>query len=134
IESEAPLMYQGMSHRFLAWDEDVVLPSEADGIDFEGEFGVITGHVPMGTRAEEAEALIRLVVLLNDWSLRVIAPVEMKTGFGWVQAKPACAMAPLALTLDALGPAWSNGRVAARLRVTRDGDMFGDVPSKEMAF
>ena len=133
IETDAPLMYQGMSHRFLAWDEDVALPSEADGIDFEGEFGVITDHVPMGTRPDAAEALIRLVVLINDWSLRAIAPVEMKTGFGWVQAKPACSMAPLAITPDELGDAWRDGRIDGRMRVWRNGDMFGDVPSTEMA-
>lgn len=133
IESEAPLMYQGMSHLFLAWDEDVALPSEADGIDFEAEFGVITDHVPMGTPAHEALGLIRLIVQLNDWSLRVIAPLEMKTGFGWVQAKPACSMAPLALTPDELGPAWRDGRIDARMQVWRGEDQFGDVPSLEMA-
>jgi fumarylacetoacetate (FAA) hydrolase len=133
IEREAPLMYQGMSHRFLAWDEDVVLPSEADGIDFEAEFGVITDHVPMGTGAREAMGLIRLIVQLNDWSLRVIAPLEMKTGFGWIQAKPACSIAPLALTPEELGEAWRDGRIDGRMRVWRNGDMFGDVPSQEMA-
>lgn len=132
IESEAPLMYQGMSHLFLAWDEDVELPSEADGIDFEAELGVITDHVPMGTNAGEALGLIRLVVQLNDWSLRVIAPVEMKTGFGWVQAKPACSMAPLALTPDELGTAWRDGRIDARMQVWRGEERFGDVPSLEM--
>ena len=104
IESAAPLMYQGMSHRFLAGHEDVVLPDEADGIDFEGEFGVITGFVPMGTPADAAMAHIRLVVLINDWSLRRIAPIEMKTGFGWIQAKPASSLAPVAVTPDELGP------------------------------
>lgn len=133
IESEAPLMYQGMSHRFLAWDEDVELPSEADGIDFEAEFGVITDHVPMGIRAGEALGLIRLIVQINDWSLRVIAPLEMKTGFGWIQAKPACSMAPLALTPDELGPAWRDGRIDAIMRVWRGDVEFGIVPSLEMA-
>jgi fumarylacetoacetate (FAA) hydrolase len=133
IESEAPLMYQGMSHLFLAWDEDVALPSEADGIDFEAEFGVITDHVPMGTRADEALGLIRLIVQLNDWSLRVIAPLEMKTGFGWIQAKPACSMAPLALTPDELDLAWRDGRIDAIMRVWRNEEEFGVVPSIEMA-
>lgn len=133
IESEAPLMYQGMSHLFLAWDEDVALPSEADGIDFEAEFAVITDHVPMGTSAHEALGLIRLIVQLNDWSLRVIAPVEMKTGFGWIQAKPACSMAPLALTPDELGSAWKDGRIDGIMRVWRNEEQFGVVPSLEMA-
>lgn len=100
IETDKPLMYQGMSHLFLAPTDDVPLPSDTDGIDFEGEFGIITGDVPMGCSADEALAHIRLVVLINDWSLRAIAPVEMKTGFGWVQAKPACSVAPFAVTPD----------------------------------
>jgi fumarylacetoacetate (FAA) hydrolase len=134
IESEAPLMYQGMSHLFLAWDEDVLLPSEADGIDFEAEFGIVTDAVPMGTRADEALERVKLIVQINDWSLRVIAPVEMKTGFGWIQAKPACAMAMLAVTPDELGGAWRNGRIDARMSVWRGEDLFGEVPAQEMSF
>ena len=134
IESAAPLMYQGMSHCFLAGTEDVVLPTEADGIDFEGEFGVITGFVPMGTTAAAALAHIRLVVLINDWSLRRIAPIEMKTGFGWIQAKPASSMAPVAVTPDELGPAWSGGRVHGVLAVDRNGERFGRAHGGAMAF
>jgi fumarylacetoacetate (FAA) hydrolase len=133
IESEAPLMYQGMSHCFLAWDEDVPLPSEADGIDFEAEFGIITDAVPMGTRATDALDRVKLIVQINDWSLRAIAPIEMKTGFGWIQAKPACSMAPLAITPDELGGAWQGGRIDARMRVWRGEEQFGDVPSLEMS-
>jgi len=134
IESEAPLMYQGMSHRFLAWDEDVELPSEADGIDFEAEFGIVTDAVSMGTPAHQALDRVKLVVQINDWSLRAIAPVEMKTGFGWIQAKPACAMAPLAVTPDELGGAWRDGRIHGRMRVWRGDAPFGDVPTDEMGF
>ncbi len=125
IESAAPLMYQGMSHEFLAGHEDVQFPSEADGIDFEGEFGVLTDAVPMGTAEAAAGAHIRLVVLINDWSLRRIAPIEMKTGFGWIQAKPACSVAPVAVTPDELGDAWAHGRVHAVLAVDRGGESFG---------
>jgi fumarylacetoacetate (FAA) hydrolase len=132
IESDGPLMYQGMSHNFLAWNEDVPLPSEADGIDFEAEFGIVTDAVPMGTRADQALDRVKLLVQINDWSLRAIAPVEMKTGFGWVQAKPACAMAPIALTPDELGGAWREGRIHGRMGVWRDDKLFGQVPSDEM--
>lgn len=133
IETDRPLMYQGMSHRFLSATEDVLLPSEADGIDFEGEFGVITGDVPMGCTATEALAHVRLIVLINDWSLRAIAPIEMKTGFGWVQAKPACSMAPFAVTPDALGDAWRDGRVCLPLRVEVNGNWFGSPVGDAMA-
>jgi fumarylacetoacetate (FAA) hydrolase len=99
IETVAPLMYQGMSHQFLGPRDDVALPSEADGIDFEGEFGVFTDWVPMGATPAAARSRIQLIVQINDWSLRAIAPVEMKTGFGGVQAKPACSVA-LDLNID----------------------------------
>ncbi|CAL1691831.1 hypothetical protein MMB232_01986 [Brevundimonas subvibrioides] len=120
-----PLMYQGLSHRFLSATEDVVLPRTEDGIDFEGEFGVITDAVPMGVTPEQALGHIKLIVQINDWSLRVLAPVEMKTGFGWVQAKPACSAAPFAVTPDALGEAWRDGRVHLPLTVDWNGKRFG---------
>lgn len=132
IETDRPLMYQGMSHRFLSGHEDVPLPDEADGIDFEGEFGVITDFVPMGTSAADALEHVRLVILINDWSLRAIAPVEMKTGFGWVQAKPACSVAPFAVTPDALGDAWADGRIHLPLAVTLNGAWFGHPHGREM--
>ncbi|MFS9605345.1 fumarylacetoacetate hydrolase family protein, partial [Klebsiella pneumoniae] len=83
-----PVMYQGASDDFLGPASDVPLPDEADGIDFEGEFGVVVGHVPMGVSAAGALRCIRLIVQLNDWSLRAFGPREMKTGFGFLQAKP----------------------------------------------
>jgi fumarylacetoacetate (FAA) hydrolase len=133
-ESDRPLMYQGMSHRFLSAIEDVPLPNEADGIDFEGEYGVITGDVPMGCTAHEALKYVRLVVLINDWSLRTLAPIEMKTGFGWIQAKPACSMAPFAVTPDALGDAWHDGRVCLPLTVEVNGEWFGSPNGDAMAY
>ena len=133
-QSDRPLMYQGMSHRFLAATDDVVLPSENDGIDFEGEFGVITDCVPMAISAEAAAGHIRLVVQINDWSLRTIAPIEMKTGFGWIQAKPACSVAPIALTPDELGAAWDRGRVALPLQVWWNEQKFGAALGSAMAF
>lgn len=125
LKSEKPLMYQGTSDRFYAPHEDVRFPDETLGIDFEGEFGVITDFVPMGTSAADAMAHIRLVVQINDWSLRVLAGPEMKTGFGWVQAKPPCSMAPFAVTPDELGEAWRDGRVCADLLVDWKGKRFG---------
>ena len=129
-----PLMYQGLSDRFLSPTADVRLPSEADGIDFEGELGIICDAVPMGTDAETARGHIRLLVQINDWSLRTIAPVEMKTGFGWVQAKPACAMAPVAVTPDELGSAWRDARVDLPLLVDLNGARFGAAEGYHMAY
>ncbi|NIJ06755.1 fumarylacetoacetate (FAA) hydrolase [Sphingomonas vulcanisoli] len=129
-----PLMYQGMSDTFLAPTQDAAFPSEADGIDFEGEFGVIVDAVPLGVTAADAERHIRLVVQINDWSLRAIAPIEMKTGFGWIQAKPASSMAPVAVTPDELGAAWRDGRVDLPLVVDWNGVRFGTASGYPMAF
>lgn len=134
VDTSRPLMYQGMSDRFFAPTEPVPFPDEELGIDFEGEFGVIVDRVPMGTTAELAQDYIRLVVLINDWSLRAIAPIEMKTGFGWIQAKPACTLAPFAVTPDELGSAWRDGRVCLDLEVHWNGRRFGRVNGEEMAF
>ena len=134
IETDPPLMYQGMSHQFLGPNDDVPLPSEADGIDFEGEFAVITDAVPMGVSASEAAGHIKLVVQLNDWSLRVIAPQEMKTGFGWVRAKPACSVAPFAVTPEELGSALRDSRVCLDLRVDWNGRRFGAANGAAMDF
>ncbi len=125
IESDKPLMYQGMSHVFYGPNDDIPFVSEADGIDFEGEFGVIVDDVPMGVTPEEALSHIKLLVQINDWSLRTLAPLEMKTGFGWIQAKPACSMAPFAITPDEAGEAWKDGRLTLDLEVKWNDKHFG---------
>ncbi|URI07266.1 fumarylacetoacetate hydrolase family protein [Aquincola tertiaricarbonis] len=129
-----PMMYQGASDDFLGPCDDVPLPSEADGIDFEGEFGVVTGPVPMGVTPEAALGCVRLLLQINDWSLRALGPHEMKTGFGFLQAKPSTAFAPVAVTPDELGPAWRDGRVQLRLQVQWNGERFGEPHGGEMSF
>jgi fumarylacetoacetate (FAA) hydrolase len=121
-----------MSDRFYGPTEDVVMPDEALGIDFEGEFGVIVDRVPLGTDAAAAMAHIKLIVLINDWSLRALAGPEMKTGFGWIQAKPASSMAPFAVTPDELGAHWVGGRVCLDLAVDWNGQRFGRANGREM--
>lgn len=112
-----------MSHQFIAPTDEVPFPSEADGIDFEGEFGIITGDVPMGCSADDALAHVRLIVVINGWSLRAVAPVELKTGFGWVQAKSACSMAPrMPRIVVRCPPAPSSDRVPYRTAITRRSD------------
>lgn len=133
-QHDKPLMYQGMSHRFIASAAPVPFPSEADGIDFEGEFAVVTGDVPMGTDAVTARSHIRLIMLVNDWSLRVPGRAEMETGFGWVQAKPACSAAPIAVTPDELGESWADGRIHLNLLVDWNGERFGAANGGAMGF
>ncbi|WP_342130898.1 fumarylacetoacetate hydrolase family protein [Hydrogenophaga sp. OTU3427] len=129
-----PVMYQGASDDFLGPHDDVPLPSEQDGIDFEGEFGVVCDNVPMGASPEHALAAVRLIVQINDWSLRALGPHEMKTGFGFLQAKPSTAFAPVAVTPDELDGAWRDGRVHMRLGVQWNGERFGEPHGGEMNF
>jgi len=134
VPRDRPLMYQGVSDRFYGPHDDIPLPREEDGIDFEGEFGVITDRVPMGVDAAQAQSHIKLIVQINDWSLRTIAPIEMKTGFGWVQAKPPCSVAPIAVTPDELGTEWRDGRVDLPLVVEWNAKRFGAANGYAMAF
>lgn len=134
VPNDRPLMYQGLSDRFYGPHDDVPMTDEALGIDFEGEFGVITDAVPMGISAEDAKGHIKLLVQINDWSLRTLAPVEMKTGFGWIQAKPACSVAPFAITPDELGADWHNARVCLDLVVDWNGNRFGAANGEAMQF
>lgn len=125
VKTGIPLMYQGVSNKFYGATDDVELMTEDDGIDFEGEFGVITDAVPMGIDPSTARSHIRLIVQINDWSLRKLAGPEMATGFGWVRAKPACTMAPVAVTPDELGASWRDARVDLPLLVDWNGARFG---------
>lgn len=129
-----PVMYQGASDDFLGPHADVPLPAEADGIDFEGEFGVIVDEVPLGASPEQALAAVRLVVQLNDWSLRALGQREVRTGFGFLQAKPSTAFAPLAVTPDELGDAWDGGRLRLRLHIEWNGERFGEPSAAPMNF
>ena len=129
-----PLMYQGAGDDFLGPRDDIRLPNEAHGIDFEGEFAVIVDEVPMGCAAEQAMEHIKLILQLNDISLRALAPREMKTGFGFVQAKPTTSFAPVAVTPDELGSAWRNGRIHLALDVAWNGEWFGHPEGGEMHF
>ena len=108
---EEPLMYQGGSDDFIGPCDDAVFASADWGIDFEAEVAVITGDVAMGASAETALDGVRLLMLVNDWSLRNLIPAELAKGFGFLQSKPATAFGPVAVTPDELGPAWQGGRV-----------------------
>ena len=120
-----PLMYQGGSDDFIGPRDDVVVASEAFGIDFEAEIAVITADVGMGTSAEQAIDGIRLVMLANDVSLRNLIPAELAKGFGFFQSKPATAFSPVAVTTDELGDAWQGGRLHMTLQSTWNGRKVG---------
>ena len=133
VNSPFPLMYQGMSDDFYRPHGDVPLPREEDNIDFEAEVGIIVDEIPMGTTAAAAAEHIRLLVLINDVSLRAFVKREIITGFGWMNAKASSTFSPVAITPDELGSAWS-GVVSLPLRVEWNGKLFGQPNGAEMSY
>lgn len=122
-----PLMYQGGSDSFLGPRENIVMPTdEGWGIDFEAEVAVITDDVPMGVSVEEALGHIKLVMIVNDVSLRGLIPGELAKGFGFFQSKPSSAFSPVCVTPYTLGDAWQDGKLHLPLRSTYNGNVFGE--------
>jgi fumarylacetoacetate (FAA) hydrolase len=120
-----PLMYQGGSDDLLGAHDPIVCPSEEYGIDFEAEVAVVTDDVPLGTGAQAAREHIRLLMLVNDVSLRNLIPGELAKGFGFFQSKPATGFSPVAVTPDELGAAWRNAKVHRPLQVHWNGERVG---------
>ncbi|MGH8396721.1 MAG: fumarylacetoacetate hydrolase family protein [Gammaproteobacteria bacterium] len=121
-----PLMYQAVSDAFLAPTEPIRMADEAWGIDFEAEVGVVVDDVPAGVTPAEAEKHIKLVLLINDVSLRNLIPNELGKGFGFLQSKPRSALSPVAVTPDELGDAWKDGKVHLPLITHLNGKLFGE--------
>lgn len=120
-----PLMYQGGSDSFIGPKEPILAASEDWGIDFEAEVAVVTDDVPMGVSAKDALSHIKLVMLVNDVSLRNLIPGELGKGFGFFQSKPSSAFSPVAVTPDALGNAWKDGKLHMPLLSFLNEDPFG---------
>ncbi|MEL1251117.1 fumarylacetoacetate hydrolase family protein [Aurantiacibacter gilvus] len=120
-----PLMYQGGSDGFLAPREDIPLGDPSWGCDMEGEVACITDDVPMGVSPAEAADHIKLLMLVNDVSLRGLIPGELAKGFGFFQSKPASAFSPVAVTPDELGDAWQDCLIHLPLIVDFNGEPFG---------
>ncbi len=130
-----PLMYQGGSDTFIGPREDIVAADEAYGIDMEAEITVITDDVPMGVSAVDAESHIKLIMLVNDVSLRGLIPNELRKGFGFVQGKASSAFSPVAVTPDELGAAWDDCTIDLPLLVDYNGKPFGKANAKtDMTF
>lgn len=120
-----PLMYQGCSDPLLAPRDDIVMPDEDWGIDFEGEVAVVTDAVPLGADVETAARAIRLIMICNDVSLRNIIPDELSKGFGFVHGKPPSAFSPVAVTPDELGGDWRDSKVHMPMLAYLNGEAFG---------
>ena len=120
-----PLMYQGGSDSFIGPRDPIFALSEEWGIDLEAEVAVVTGDVDMGASVEDAAASIRLVMLVNDVSLRNLIPGELAKGFGFFQSKAASAFSPVAVTPDELGGDWLDSKLHLPLLVELNGQPFG---------
>ncbi|MGF1740526.1 fumarylacetoacetate hydrolase family protein [Vibrio profundum] len=120
-----PLMYQGGSDAFLGPRDEIPMASTEWGIDFEGEVAVVTGDVAMGASLKEAEKSVRLLMLVNDVSLRGLIPGELGKGFGFFQSKPSSVFSPVAVTPDELGDAWQDSKVHLPLLSTYNNEQFG---------
>ncbi|MCO6432552.1 MAG: fumarylacetoacetate hydrolase family protein [Deltaproteobacteria bacterium] len=129
-----PLMYQGVSAPFLDPGSEITISDEAFGYDFEAELAVIVDDVPQGVKAADAEKHIKLILLLNDISLRNLIPAELARGFGFLQSKPCSSCAPFALSPDELGPSWKEGRAEIEVRVNLNGSQVGKLRASEMHF
>ncbi len=120
-----PLMYQGGSDTFLGPRDAIVMADESWGIDFEAEVAVVLGDVPMGVSREDALNAIKLVMLVNDVSLRNLIPGELAKGFGFFQSKPSSAFSPVAVTPDELGDAWADGKLHLPMLSFLNDEAFG---------
>ncbi len=130
-----PLIYQGGSDSFISPHDPIELIDEAWGCDFEAEIAVITDDVPMGVSAEDARDHIKLLMLVNDVSLRNLIPAELEKGFGFFQGKPASSFSPAAITPDELGEAWDGGRVHLPIKAYVNGKLFGEpLAGSDMTF
>lgn len=120
-----PLMYQGGSDAFIGPCDDILVTSEEYGIDFEAEIAIITDDVPMAVSEENAASHIKLLMLVNDVSLRNLIPNEIGKGFGFFHSKPASSFSPVAITPDELGDAWNSAKVHLPLVSHINGELFG---------
>lgn len=126
------VLVQRQSDDFWGPCDDYPFPTEADNGDFEGEFAVVVDEIAMGSSAAQCASKIRLVTILNDVSMRTHLFRELQMGFGFINAKPATVFGPVAVTPDELGDAWQDGRVHLDMRVSRNGEWFGNPNGREM--
>jgi len=130
-----PLMYQAVSDGTLGPCEDIPVASEDYGIDFEAEVAVVVDDTPMGVSEADAGAHIQLIMLVNDVSLRKLIPAELGKGFGFLNSKPRSAFSPVAVTPDELGDAWHDYKLHLAMRVTYNGQRFGEpLAGEDMQF
>lgn len=130
-----PLMYQGLSDRFIGPRDAMCIPDESLGLDYEAELAVVLDDVPMGVTSKEARGHIKLLMLLNDFTLRTLTRSELPKGFGFMQAKPTSAFSPVAVTPDELGDAWDGEKLDLPIYSSINGEAMGHASTgKDMFF
>ncbi len=130
-----PLMYQGLSDRFIGPRDPMIIPDEALGLDYEAELAIVVDDVPMGVTKDQASQHIKLVMLLNDFTLRTLTRTELPKGFGFMQAKPTSSFSPVAVTLDELGDSWDGEKLDLQILSSINGQAMGCAnTSRDMFF
>jgi len=133
-DNSIPILLQRQSDDFLGSHQDYPFPSIDDNADFEGEFAVVVDDTPMGLSENDVEKHIKLVMIMNDVSMRAHLFRELSAGFGFIQAKPATVFGPVAVTPDELGDEWRDGRIHLDMCVERNGEWFGNPNGGQMDF
>jgi fumarylacetoacetate (FAA) hydrolase len=130
-----PLIYQGGSYNFIGPTDPICVADESWGIDFESEIAVVTDDVAMGVSLKAARPHIKLLMLVNDVSLRNLIPGELAKGFGFFQSKAWTAFSPVAVTPDEIDAAWDGASIDLPLLTSLNGSLFGRPNARhEMAF
>jgi fumarylacetoacetate (FAA) hydrolase len=122
---QEPMLYQGASDSFIGPRDPILVAKEEWGIDLEGEIAIVTDDVPMGVNESDAGKHIKLVMILNDVSLRNLMPSELAKGFGFFVSKPSTSFSPVAVTPDELGDAWDGRKVHLPLVCHVNGELLG---------
>jgi fumarylacetoacetate (FAA) hydrolase len=129
-----PLMYQGLSDRFDGPRDPMRITDESLGLDYEPEVAIVVDEVPMGTASQDAARHIKLLMLLNDFTLRALTRTELPKGFGFLQAKPTSAFSPVAVTPDELADAWDGSKLSLPILSTLNGRQMGCANAGEDMF
>lgn len=120
-----PAMHQGASDDFRGPCADMELIDPDHGLDLEAEVCVVLDDVPMGVNQAEAAQHIKLVMLVNDLTLRNILPGELAKGVGFIQSKVANSYSPVAVTPDALSCHWKDGKLHLPIECHLNGELLG---------
>jgi fumarylacetoacetate (FAA) hydrolase len=105
--------------------DTMTAPLPGQPLDLGAGLAVLTGDLAAGSGASEALESVRLLTLVNTWTLPDVLRAEHERAWGLLHARPATSYGPVALTPDELGEAWQRGRVHRPLLVQAQGRRLG---------